>query len=326
MMTWNQVRLALAFLFLPGIAAAQMGFGVDGNGVLFRFNTDVPSVVFEIGHVGFIPEGIDFRPSTDTLYAIDITDTTAQLYVINIYTGAAVPVGNGFPSVGVDYDLSGGQTFGFDFNPKTLNVDGSMRIRLVSSGGSNLRLNSSTGAIAVVDAAINPGGHTIDAVAYINNLPQTSGTTVLYDMDYTDDELFIQSPPNNGTVASVGSFGVTLDALDDISFDIFTPLGDSDTTIGGDFGFAVLRRPDAPIDDPGIYLLYDVNLGTGGISNGATVGSPSSPYDFIGGFALLPIAFLPPQPAPAAGMSGLLGLSLLLAAIAIRRLMARPIA
>lgn len=276
-------------------AHAQTGYGVNAAGTLFKFDVNAPSVVTTIGSIGFVPEGIDFRPGTRSLYAIDIGPNTSQVYTLDITTAVATPVGAGFTSTGsvnnVAYSLTDNDTFGFDFNPKTLQDDDSMRIRLVGTSGVNLRLNSSTGQIAAVDGSIlfgNGNSAFVDAVAYINNIPQKGGTTALYDLDSRNDALLLQNPPNNGTVTTVGPLGVSIDAQRNIGFDIYTAPGDADLTIGGDFGYAVFTRPDAPISNPGIYLLYDVNLGTGQATGGAVVGSIDSPFDFEGGFAVVP--------------------------------------
>src|SRR6187399_2398909 len=120
-------------LLLGGICQAQTGYGVDGNGNLFSFDITLPGSIpiNSIGNVGFVPEGIDFRPGTNTLYAIDIGAATTQLYTVDIGTAVATPVGAGFNTVdvGLGYNLGGGQRFGFDFNPSTLQADTSMRIR-----------------------------------------------------------------------------------------------------------------------------------------------------------------------------------------------------
>lgn len=285
-------------LFVAQRAPAQIAFGVSSTGDLFRFDVDSPSSVTPIGNLGFTTEAIDFRPGTNTLYGIDVGPNTTQLYTIDINTAVASPVGAGFNSTGANYNLVGTQGIGFDFNPTTLQPDNSMRIRVVGTNNVNLRLNSSTGQIAVVDgnlAFANTDSPFVDGAAYINNLP-TAGTTMLFDMDSRNNALLVQSPPNAGTVALVGQFGVTVDALTGIGFDIFTPVGDADPTIGGDFGYAVLTRPDAPINGPlGAYLLYDVNLATGQITNGALVGPANTPYDFVGGFAVAPLAI--PEPS-----------------------------
>ncbi|MBY0587288.1 DUF4394 domain-containing protein [bacterium] len=276
---------------------AQIGFGVNSVGTLFRFDVNAPSAVTTIGPLGFVPKGIDFRPGTNSLYAIDIGPNTTQLYTIDINTGSPTAVGAGFNSSGPGYDLTGNQTFGFDFNPKTLQGDNSMRIRLVSTSNANLRLNSSTGQIATIDtnlAFANGNSPFVDGSAYINNIPQTpqaGGTTSLYNLDVRNNSLLLQNPPNAGTVSIVGPFGVTINNTErNTHFDIFTPLDNNDPTIGGDFAYAVLKRPDAPINGPfGSYLLYNVDLSSGQILNGALVGPAATPFDFVGGFAVSPI-------------------------------------
>jgi trimeric autotransporter adhesin len=277
-----------AVLFAAGICHAQIGYGVNAAGTLFRFNVNSPATVTTIGNVGFVPEGIDFRPSSNTLYGIDIGPNTSQLYTININNGAATPVGASFTSNGAGYTLTGNQTFGFDFNPTTLQGDGSMRIRLVSTGGANLRLNSSTGQIAVVDVGLLIGTNSpfVDAVAYTNNTANpATGTTTLYDMDTRNDSLYIQNPPNNGTLNLVGAFGVGIDGDAPAHFDILTPPGTSNN-----LGYAVYRRQNAPVGGPlNSYLLYDVNLGTGATVNGRLVGPAATPFSFEGGLAVLAV-------------------------------------
>lgn len=305
---------ALLVSVVGGSASAQTGYGVDANFTLFSFDVTNPASATTIGNVGFLPEGIDFRPGTNDLYAIDVGASTTQLYKINVATAAATPVGAGFPSNGgASYNLTGNQSFGFDFNPTTLQADTSMRIRLISTNGENLRLNSNTGQIAVVDTdlLIQPGGASPfpDGAAYINNNPTMGGATTLYDMDVRNNALYIQAPPNDGTMTKVGDFGVTINNVQrGIGFDIYTTPGSVDATIGGDFAYAVLKRPDAPINGPlGAYLLYTVNLSTGGIANGALV---DGGRNFDGGFAIAPGI---PEPATALLAAGLA------AGLAVRR-------
>jgi hypothetical protein len=285
-------RAIAALLVTAGFCHAQTGYGVNAAGTLFRFNVNNPSVVTTIGNVGFVPEGIDFRPSSSTLYAIDIGPNTSQLYTINITSGAATPVGAGFPSVAAgSYDLTVNSSFGFDFNPATLQGDGSMRIRLVSTAGVNLRLNSSTGTVAAVDVPLLFGTNSpfVDGIAYSNNIANSGGTTTLYDMDARNDSLYIQNPPNNGTLNLVGPFGVTIDGNAPIHLDILTPPGTNNN-----FGYAVYRRPNAPQGGPlNSYLLYDVNLANGATLFGRLVGPAATPFSFEGGFSVLAI----PEPA-----------------------------
>jgi hypothetical protein len=266
-------------------AQSYVAYGVNSSNQLFRFDTASPAVVTEIGApLSFLPEGIDFRPSTSTLYAIDVGANTTQLYTIDINTAVATPVGDGFNSADVTYDLTGNQSFGFDFNPTTLQADNSMRIRLVSTNGENLRLNSSTGEIAVVDTDLLIGGAAspfVDGAAYENNIANMATmTTALYDMDSRNNALFLQNPPNAGNLVLIGDFGLTIDAERGIGFDI----GTNPTTLANS-AFAVYTRPDAPVGNEGEYLIYNVNLSTGATTGGALVGGGPY-YNFDGGFAV----------------------------------------
>ena len=100
--------LRLRFAAIAGFASlstahAQIGYGVNAAGQLFRF--DVNGIAphrspISARPLSFVPEGIDFRPSSSTLYAIDVGPNTTQLYTINISTGVPTAVGAGFNSTG----------------------------------------------------------------------------------------------------------------------------------------------------------------------------------------------------------------------------------
>jgi hypothetical protein len=286
--------LSLAAIAAPAaIATAQVtGYGVNSFGQLFKFDINAPGLIpFTIigAPLPFVPEGIDFRPGTTSLYAIDVGPNTSQLYTIDINTGVPTAVGSSFTSSGTspgNYNLTNATSFGFDFNPKTQQGDNSMRIRLVSNTGTNLRLNSSTGQIAAVDptiAYIPAVALSVDAVAYINNIPAASGVTGLYDIDYANDQLAKQDPAT-GVLTAVGALGVTVDVLQGVSFDIYTDPTSVDDTVGGDTGYAVAKRTAT---SGGAYLLYNVDLTNGFLTNGKTIGV-SLVADFTGGFAVVP--------------------------------------
>ncbi len=148
---------------------------------------------------------IDFRPATGQLYGLG---NSSRLYMINPDNGAAVALGTGSFTPAIS-----GALVGFDFNPT---VD---RIRLVTSGGQNLRLNPETGTVAATDVALNPGTPTIAGAAYTNSVAGAS-TTTLFDIDVTANKLYKQDPPNNGTLVEVGSLGITAVAANDGGFDI----------------------------------------------------------------------------------------------------------
>lgn len=271
-------------------AQAQNAYGVDALGGLFRFDLTQPNTIYSIGNLGFTPEAIDFRPGTSTLYAFDVNGSTATIYTVDTATGAATAVGSGFATSGTTpaaYNFSGATSFAFDFNPTTLQGDGSIRIRLVGNDGSNLRLNSNTGGIAAVDGAINgvPGA-LVSGAAYTNSdvaVTAGNGTTALYYIDYANNNLLLSPDPNLGAVTLVGSLGADVGA--NLGFDIYSG-GSADTgyivdTTGG-----------------GVANYYSVDLGTGQTTLLGTI-----LRDFTGGFAIEQLAAIP-EPSIYAVLAG----------------------
>ncbi|GAB3271310.1 hypothetical protein GCM10027347_42500 [Larkinella harenae] len=138
---------------------------------------------------------IDFRPATGQLYGLG---STSRVYVIDQETGKARSV-----STDAFTPALKGTIVGFDFNP-TVDL-----IRVVTNTGQNLRLNPNTGLLQPggEDGAINGGtSPSISAVAYTNSKGVANSTT-LYDIDPSSDRLYIQNPPNNGTLVNVGPLG-----------------------------------------------------------------------------------------------------------------------
>nr|WP_310587280.1 DUF4394 domain-containing protein [Fibrella aquatilis] len=147
---------------------------------------------------------IDFRPATGQLYGVT---NQSRLVVLNTATGAARAIGTAPFTPAIS-----GAVVGIDFNPT---VD---RLRLVTNTGQDLRLNPETGTVAATDGNINGvAGAMISEVAYTNN-QAGAATTTLYDIDPATDRLYIQNPPNNGTLTDVGPLG--LDITGAAGFDI----------------------------------------------------------------------------------------------------------
>ncbi len=138
--------------------------------------------------------GIDFRPLNGQLYALG---SSSRIYTINLGNGAATVVGAQLPT------LLDGTDFGFDFNPT---VD---RIRVVSNTGQNLRLNPIDGTISATDGMINPGTPTLSGAAYSDNFAGTTVTS-LFVVDHNTDKLYLQSPPNAGTLVEKGPLGINI--------------------------------------------------------------------------------------------------------------------
>ncbi len=227
-------------------------FGVTSSNQLIRFNSSSPSAVTTVGSIsgllaGETVVGIDFRPLTGELFAVT---NGSRLYVINKTTAAATSP----RSLSV---ALAGTTFGVDFNPT---VD---RIRIVSNTGQNLRVDPSNG-VTTVDAAINGAATGVEAAAYTNSFSGATSTT-LYDISATTDTLYIQNPPNNGTLVAVGALG--LDFTDVNGFDILS----SDSTAL------------AALTTGGATNLYRINLTTGGASSLGAIGAGNTS---LTGFAI----------------------------------------
>lgn len=187
------------------IPTNPVAYVVDNTNTLQIFNPENPQPVTKAItglQSGENILGLDFRPLNGQLYALG---NSSRIYTINLGNGAATPVGSQFPT------LLAGTEFGFDFNPT---VD---KIRVVSNTGQNLRLDPITGVITATDGVINPGTPTLGAAAYTNNFSGAT-TTSLFVIDYTTDKLYLQNPPNNGTLMELGSLGINIDGAN--GFDI----------------------------------------------------------------------------------------------------------
>lgn len=178
----------------------QVVLGITANNELVRFNANTPSTTISKNAITGLVAGekllsIDYRPATGELYALS---DASKIYIINTTTFASRVV-----SATPFTPAVSGSIVQIDFNPT---VD---RIRLVSNNGQNIRLNPETGAVVATDAAINGViAAAVQGIAYTNNR-SGAATTVLYDIDVTSGKLYRQDPPNNGTLAEVGSLGVT---------------------------------------------------------------------------------------------------------------------
>ncbi|HVF57802.1 MAG TPA: DUF4394 domain-containing protein [Pyrinomonadaceae bacterium] len=262
-------------LFPRGLAVVPVTpniFAVTFSNRLLSFNSTAPgSILSSTTITGLQADekilGIDFRPATGQLYALG---STSRLYTINTTTGAAAQVGSGTFTTALN-----GNFFGFDFNPS---VD---RIRVVSDADQNMRLHPDTGAVASVDGPLAYAAGDANAVqnpsvagsAYSNNTAGAS-STILYGIDYDRDSLVIQSPPNNGTLITVGALGVN--ATPSVGFDIAP---------GGGLAYAALT----PLCFEGCTsALYTVNLTTGAATAIGDIGSVTL-SDPVTGIAVAPV-------------------------------------
>jgi len=194
----------------PGANAPDVDFTAltTGNKIAYynARNLSAPTSTLDI--TGLQPSetilSIDYRPATGQLYALG---STSRLYFINEQSGLATALGAAAFTPAI-----ASQNASIDFNPT---VD---RIRLVTDSGQNLRLHPELGTVAATDGSIN-GGTTpkIGAVAYTNSMAGASAT-MLYDIDFQQDKLYLQNPPNDGGLQLVGDLTVDFAAM--VGFDI----------------------------------------------------------------------------------------------------------
>jgi hypothetical protein len=120
------------------------------------------------------------------------------LYRINPTTGAATAV-TGFPMS----PLVEGTNIGMDVDP-VRDI-----IRIVSSTGQNLSVSPLTGAVLSVDSLLNPGTPAVQSIAF--TVASKFQKSALYDIDQTDQALFVQNPQELGRLEKVGSLGFTFE-------------------------------------------------------------------------------------------------------------------
>lgn len=262
---WMTLALGLAWAALPQPARADqcgdrliIGHRQDPKAEIIGLTDDQRLVTFRECQPGRFREiapvsglgsadsalvGIDFRVQDGRLYGVG---NGGGIYQIDTATAVATLVSQ-LASVPNDPQV------GVDFNPAA------DRLRVISAAAQNLRHNAITGGATIEDGDLNymPGTPAlgVSGAAYTNNdLDPNTGTT-LFDIDTTLDQLVIQSPPNNGSLAAVGKLNV--DASPPVGFDIQTIADD---------GVSVRNRGLAAFTAFGAPALYRVNLLTGAAS------------------------------------------------------------
>jgi hypothetical protein len=277
----SSLSVAVAFITMLGSPAdAEQIVGLVTNNSLIVFDSASPgstsSPVAITGLAsGDVLHGIDFRPATGQLHLLG----SDRIYTVNPSTGAATQVGsNGAFSLG-------GNLVGFDVNPV---VD---RLRLVTGGGSNLRVNPNDGTL-IVDTSVfydnttadgdpidpNAGATpTIAGLAYSNNVANAL-STILFGIDTGLDILVTLNPPNAGVLDTLGPLGVN--ASGELGFDISgaTGLAYAALAVGGSSS-----------------SLFQINLATGAAT---LVGGIGGGQVVLTGLTVVPGAATPvPEPA-----------------------------
>ena len=204
----------------PPVVAPEAGDAIvlTASGKLLSFNVGTPgiertNVAISGLQAGETLVGIDYRPADGQLYGVG---SSARIYTLNPNTGAATfksTIAADAADLTAPYTALAGATFGVDFNPMA------DRLRLVSNTGQNLRINVDTGA-ATTDGAINggPASTALTAAAYTNSFAGT-GSTTLFVIDAAGSTIYTQNPPNNGTLTSPVSLGVTASSVGGFDID-----------------------------------------------------------------------------------------------------------
>jgi hypothetical protein len=176
----------------PRDDSSRMFYATTDQNLLVQFNERNPERIKDIQVIrglgaGATLRGIDFRPATGDLYGVGSDNI---VYRVNPQTAIAVAEGPAFTPA-----LTG-KSFGVDFNPT---VD---KIRVTSDAQENLRLNVDEGTLLSTDKNLNPGMPQVVGSAYTNSsfTPDKPLTTTLYAVDAATDQLFVQNPPNDGTL------------------------------------------------------------------------------------------------------------------------------
>jgi hypothetical protein len=197
----RDIAVAIAPLTQPALVG-QLLYAVAG-GNLISFDSGAPGTIRSAVNfgggitTGQSVVGIDFRPATGQLYALgyNATTGTGTVYLVNLTTGGLTAAG---PAIALALGAATDRV-GFDFNPT---VD---RIRVVATNGNNYRLNPNNGALVIKDGNLTTG--TAGSAAAYTNSSSSANSTALYDYDATAGQLYLQSPPNDGTLVAVGGAG-----------------------------------------------------------------------------------------------------------------------
>lgn len=235
-----------AIMLAPiSIAHAEKIAGLTTDGKIVTFDSSTPMTIASSFSITGLTAGdrllgLDMRPANSLLYSVSQTGRVYTLTTAGI--ASLVTTLSTIPS---------GGSFGVDFNPVP------DRLRIISSGGQNLRANVGTGA-TITDTAITRSGGgaiTLMGTAYTNSVAGRAAptSTRIFGIDSVTDALMTSDAPNGGVYRSVGALGVGLTSSNMIGFDI-----------SGTTGLSYLSIDSA---------FYQVNLATGATRFIDTIGA-----------------------------------------------------
>jgi hypothetical protein len=267
----------------PGVAADTYALTSEGRLVFFeRASGDINRSVSVSGlESDESLVGIDFRPADADLYAVS---SRANLYVIDTESGdatlKAALAADGADTSDPFAELEG-EVFGVNFNPVA------DRLRVVSNSGQNLRINVDSGA-TTTDSTLNPGAPSVPAASYTNSFASACRTRLLV-IDLDSDGLFLQDPPNSGTLTRLGTLTHPEGEGAWAAFEVVTD------DAGSNRAFVAI-----PTDEGA--RLYDMDLNNGELLNARSL-------RLRGGEALRGVSAAPPEAAPPQAPGEILGVS-----------------
>lgn len=238
------------FAVPPGVAPPAPGnaFTVSANDELVSFNIpELPSVRRTVKITGLQSGetvlGIDIRPKDRLLYALG---STGRIYTLDPESGSATQKSQ-LPANTLD---AAATAFGVNFNPAA------DRLRVVNDKNQNLRINVDDGTV-IADAALTRTGDpgvalAVTGAAYTNSFNSAQFTT-LYDIDTNTGKLYVQNPPNAGTLVEVGSLGLSVSPSTGFDIDGVTGTAYAVLTINGQS------------------RLYNINLAQGNAANPVSI-------------------------------------------------------
>ncbi|WP_239576593.1 DUF4394 domain-containing protein [Archangium primigenium] len=217
----------------PATQPVEVGdvVALTASGKLVSFNRATPATLVGSIAVTGLPEGesllgMDYRPADARLYGLT---SGGKIVVLAPETGVATVKSTLAAMSGDDkpFTALSGTAFAVDFNPVA------DRLRVVSDTGQSLRINVDTGS-TITDGDINGGGSgtRVSAAAYTNSFPETVSTR-LFVLDVVTDSVYLQDPPNNGTLSTPVALGVDASAVGGYDIDARTNTGYAALTVGG---------------------------------------------------------------------------------------------
>ncbi|MFE5951997.1 DUF4394 domain-containing protein [Streptomyces massasporeus] len=236
----------------PAATPSLRAFGISGDGTLMAtFTTDRPQVLDWVravtglsGDTGLI--GIDFRVQDGLMYGVG---NKGGIYTIKTPPATTDVVVTKVSQL--QYALHGAN-FGVDFNPAA------DRLRVISDNGQNLRHNlgdhSTVQDLNLTTPPVEGTTKGVSAAAYTNNDLNAATATTLVDINTTTDQVVLQSPANNGTLAPTGSLGIG--AGINAGMDIYSTLSGGKTVDNAAFASLTPNGAGTP-------SLYGINVFTG---------------------------------------------------------------